>query len=165
MSIFTHHGAWNDQSRESPTLKFVEKYFRKVDSLDLRSSPSFAFYAASAVYHDTKGNVHVGGPRIWQCIQRLYSPFDRVHHEMIEVRVVPDVSGKVVVYAQFLTYFRLRGDEEEIVAPRFFVVTVGSTDGMYEGTDGLQIYDLRLFWDTGILGRYVTERKKRKTLS
>ena len=60
--------------------------------------------------------------------------------------VVPDESGKVVVYAQFLTYFRLRGDEEEIVAPRFFVVTVGSADGMYEGTDGLQIYDLRLFW-------------------
>ena len=79
--------------------------------------------------------------------------------------MLPDEEGKVVVYAQFLTYFRLRGDEEEIVAPRFFVITVGGSDGIYEGTDGLQIYDVRLFWDTGILGRYVTERKKRANLS
>jgi len=165
MSIFTHHGAWNEHSRQSPTLEFIEKYFLKVDSLDLLSSPSSAFYASSALLHDTKGQVLVSGPRIWQCIQRLYSPFDRVHHEMVEVRVLPDEEGKVVVYAQFLTYFRLRGDEEEIVAPRFFVITVGGSDGIYEGTDGLQIYDVRLFWDTGILGRYVTERKKRANLS
>lgn len=84
---------------------------------------------------------------------------------MIEVRVLSDESGKTVVYAQLLTHFRLREDEEEIVAPRFFVFTVGKAAGMYEGTDGMQIYETRLFWDTGILGRYVTERKKRANLS
>jgi hypothetical protein len=35
---------------------------------------------------------------------------------------------------------------------------------MYEGTDGMQIYDVRLFWDTGILGRYVTEKKRKENL-
>jgi hypothetical protein len=83
---------------------------------------------------------------------------------MIEARVVPDENGQVVVYAQFLTRFRLKGDQEEIVAPRFFVLTVGKAAGMYEGTDGMQIYDVRLFWDTGILGRHVTERKKKEKL-
>jgi hypothetical protein len=95
-------------------------------------------------------------------MQRLFSPFDRVYHEMIEARVVPDEGGKAVVYAQFLTHFRLKGDKEEIVAPRFFVITIGKAAGIYEGTDGMQIYDVRLFWDTGILGRYVTERKRRE---
>lgn len=98
-------------------------------------------------------------------MQRLFNPFDRVHHEMVEARVVSDESGKTVVYAQLLTHFQLRGDEEEIVAPRFFVITVGKAAGMYEGTDGMQIYEVRLFWDTGILGRYVTERKRRANLS
>lgn len=97
-------------------------------------------------------------------MQRLFSPFDRVQHEMVEARVVPDESGKAVVYAQLSTHFRLRGDDEEIVAPRFFVITIGNAAGMYEGTDGMQIYDVRLFWDTGILGRYVTERKRRENL-
>lgn len=164
MSIFTHHGACNEHSRQSPILKFIEKYFSKVDSLDLISSPSSDFYAPSAVHHDTKGNIHVSGPRIWQCMQRLLSPFDGVHHEMIEARVVPDENGQAVVYAQFLTRFRLKGDQEEIVAPRFFVLTVGKAAGMYEGTDGMQIYDVRLFWDTGILGRHVTERKRKEKL-
>jgi hypothetical protein len=164
MSLFTHTGTWNEHSRRSPTLKFIEKYFSKVDSLDLLSSPSSTFYAPSAVLHDTKGNPHFSGPRIWECMQRLFSPFDMIHHEMVEARVIPDESGTTVVYAQLLTRFRLRGDEEEIVAPRFFVITVGKAAGMYEGTDGMQIYDVRLFWDTGILGRYVTERKKRESL-
>lgn len=75
--------------------------------------------------------------------------------------MVPDESGKDVVYAHLLTHFRLRGDTEEIVAPRFFVITVGKAAGIYEGTDGMQIYDVRLFWDTAILARFVTERKKR----
>jgi hypothetical protein len=84
-----------------------------------------------------------------------------IHHDLVEARVVPDESGKSVVYAHLSTHFRLRGDTEEVVAPRFFVITVGEAAGIYEGTDGLQIYDVRLFWDTGILARFVTERKKR----
>jgi hypothetical protein len=84
-----------------------------------------------------------------------------IHHDLVEARVVPDESGKDVVYAHLLTHFRLRGDTEEIVAPRFFVITVGKAAGIYEGTDGMQIYHVRLFWDTSILARFVMERKKR----
>lgn len=87
-----------------------------------------------------------------------------IHHDLVEARVVPDEGGKDVVYAHLLTHFRLRGDTDEIVAPRFFVITIGKAAGIYEGTDGLQIYDVRLFWDTAILARFVTERKKRGSL-
>ena len=157
MSTYTHHGTWNDQSRKAPTLRFLESYFAKVDSLDLLSSPSSAFYAPSATLHDTKGNIHTSGPRIWECMQRLFTPFDKIEHIPIEIRVIEDESGRDIIYAQFLTHFRLSGDEEEIVAPRFFVFGVGRAE---EG-EGLQIFEVRAFWDTGILGRFVTERKRR----
>jgi hypothetical protein len=161
MSLFAHHGPFNEYSRRSPTLKFIEEYFNQVDALDFLSIPSSTFYHPSAILHDTKGNPQSSGPRIWQCMQRLFCPFDMIHHDLVEARVVPDESGKAVVYAHLLTHFRLRGDTEEVVAPRFFVITVGEAAGIYEGTDGMQIYDVRLFWDTGILARFVTERKKR----
>jgi hypothetical protein len=165
MSIFTHHGPWNDHSRQSPTLRFIEKYINRIDSLDLSSTPSSAFYSPFAELHDTNGDVYTSGPHIWGCLKRLFTPFDRINHDVIEIRVVPDGSGKDVVYAQFLTRFRLRGDEEEVVAPRFFVFSVGEAEAEgLGGTDGLQIFELRVFWDTGILGRYVTERKRRAGL-
>jgi hypothetical protein len=163
MSIFTHHGPWNDHSRQSPTLRFLEKYTKTIDSLDLTSTPSSKFYAPFAKFYDTKGDIHSSGPYIWDCMKRLFTPFDRVRHEIVEVRIVPGEGGEDVVYAQFLTHFRLRGDEDEIVAPRFFVFSVGETEGG-EGTEGLQLFEVRLFWDTGILGRYVTERKRRANL-
>ncbi|PMD23584.1 hypothetical protein NA56DRAFT_746605 [Hyaloscypha hepaticicola] len=161
MSLFAHHGPFNEDSRRSPALKFIEEYFSQVDALDFLSIPSSTFYHPSAILHDTKGNPQSSGPRIWQCMERLFCPFDMIHHDLVEARVVPDESGKDVVYAHLLTHFRLRGDTEEIVAPRFFVITVGKAAGIYEGTDGMQIYDVRLFWDTAILARFVTERKKR----
>jgi hypothetical protein len=161
MSLFAHHGPFNEYSRRSPTLKFIEEYFNQVDALDFLSVPSSTFYHPAAILHDTKGNPQSSGPRIWQCMQRLFCPFDMIHHDLVEARVVPDESGKSVVYAHLSTHFRLRGDTEEVVAPRFFVITVGEAAGIYEGTDGLQISDVRLFWDTGILARFVTERKKR----
>lgn len=158
---FVHQGPWDAHSRQSPALRFIEKYSIKVDSLDLASTPSTAFYSPLAIFHDHKGDVHLGGSAIWHRMQRIFAPFSRTFHEVVEVRVVPGADGRDIVYAEFLTHFWLKGDEEDIVAPRFFVWTIEEAvdDG---GTDGLQIVEARLFWDTGILGRYVTEKNKRQ---
>ena len=164
MSSFTHRGPWDAHSQKSRALNFIEKYSTKVDSLDLSSTPSNAFYAPFAIFHDTKGDVHITGPQIWEWMKRLFSPFSEIKHEVVELRVMPDSEGRDIVYGEFLTHFRLRGEEDEIVAPRFFVFTVGEAEGG-AGTDGLQIHEVRLFWDTGIIGRYVTERKKREEMN
>ena len=74
--------------------------------------------------------------------------------------MVPSPDGRDVIYGEFLTHFWLKGDNDEVVAPRFFVWTVGeAVDGA--GTEGLQFVEARLFWDTGILGRHVTEKNRR----
>jgi hypothetical protein len=117
------------------------------------------------MFHDHKGDAHLGGSAIWDKMQRLFAPFSRMYHEVVEIRVVPSSSGALdggrgVVYGEFLTHFWLKGDSEEVVAPRFFVWTVGeAVDGA--GTEGLQFVEARLFWDTGILGRHVTERNRK----
>jgi hypothetical protein len=75
--------------------------------------------------------------------------------------VVEENQGRQIVYGEFVTHFQLKGDEEEILVPRFLIWTLGETEGE-GGAEGLQIQELRLYWDTGIIGRYVTEKKKRE---
>jgi len=160
MASFTFSGPFNSQSRQSPALNFIEKYIAKVDSRDLARTPSSAFYSPVAIFRDTKGDVHIGGEQIWDWLTRLFSPFEKIHHDVVDIRIVPGVEGRDMVYAEFLTHFWLRGEADEMLVPRFFVYTIGKAEPG-TGTDGLQFEEVRLFWDTGIIGRFVSERKKR----
>ncbi len=163
MSIL-HRGPWNQISRQSPALKFLEKHFATVDALDFDSSPSSKFYAPNAIFHDTKGDVYISGPNIWNRTKRLLAPFSKVRHEVVEIRVISTPNEKDTVYAEFVTHFRLKGDESDVVAPRLFIFTISEAESP-DATDGLQIHDMSLFWDTSILGRYVTEKKRREERS
>ncbi|RDL39136.1 Uncharacterized protein BP5553_03476 [Venustampulla echinocandica] len=159
MASFVHHGAWDHRSRQNPALNFIEKYHLLIDNLELRSTPFSSFFAPFAAYHDTKGNTHVTGSHIWAWLSQQCSPFSQIRHDVVEARVVPDEEGRDIVYWECLTHFQLKGDNNEIVVPRFFVWTIGPAP-VGEGTDGRQIHKCRVFWDTGVIGRYVTERKR-----
>lgn len=157
MAIFTHRGPWDSHSRQSKTLRFVEKYFDTIDSLKVESTPSTAFFAPSAVFHDTKGDVYFSGPHIWDWMKRLFKPFDTILHEVVELRVISE-GDRDVVYGEFMRHFRLRGDKTEIISPTFVVLTVGPAEEG-GGTDGLQAYEVSVFWDTGIVSRYVRSKE------
>jgi hypothetical protein len=155
---FTHRGPWDTHSRLSPALSFLEQYYQTIDSLSLSSVPSSKFYAQDAIFRGAKGDLSISGPNIWGCMQRNLSTFEKIRHEVVECRVVEEEQEKgrsCVVYAEFLTHFRLNGDEEEVVAPRFFVFRIRD-----EGKEGLRIGEVRLFWDTGVLARFVTEKNR-----
>jgi hypothetical protein len=55
-------------------------------------------------------------------MQRNLSTFEKIQHEVVECRVVEEEEQeeerRCVVYAEFLTHFRLKGDEDEVVARR-----------------------------------------------
>ncbi|KAF8856523.1 hypothetical protein BDZ45DRAFT_675508 [Acephala macrosclerotiorum] len=162
MSVFTHRGPWDSHSRQSPILLFLETYLHTVDSLDVTTYPWSKFYSSSAIFHDTRGDVYISGSHIWTWLSRILSPFEKLLHEVIELRVIPEEDGRNIIYGEFLTHFWLKGDKREVVAPRFFVFIVGETEGGEgEGMDGLQIYEASVFWDTGILTRYIEEKKKK----
>ncbi|KAE8445508.1 hypothetical protein EG329_013398 [Mollisiaceae sp. DMI_Dod_QoI] len=161
MSIFTHRGPWDEHSRQSRTLRFLEKYLQQIDSLNIAAHPWSAFYSQDALFHDTRGDVYISGDHIWTWLRRNFSPFEKSLHEVIELRVIPDEDGKHVVYGEFLTHLRLKEDKHDVVAPRFFVFIVGRADSG-KGTDGLQIREASVFWDTGVMTRHVEEKKKRQ---
>ena len=77
------------------------------------------------------------------------------------MRVIQEGNGKEIVYGELLSYFQVRGDDVDIPVPRLFVWTLGEAEEK-GGVEGLQIQEMRLFMDTGIIGRYVTEKKRRE---
>lgn len=160
MSIFTHRGPWDEHSRQSSILRFLEKYQAQIDALDVKSVPWSKFYTRDAIFHDTRGDVWISGSHIWRKLTSVIEPFDRLLHEVVELRVIPEEDGRYVVYAEYLTHFRFKGDRREVVAPRFFVFIVSEAE-REEGTDGFQIVEASGFWDTGILDRYLQEKKRK----
>lgn len=162
MSIITHRGPWDLHSGKFLILRFLEEYQRHIDSLSILSTPYSKFFSPDAIYHDTRGDVWISGSHIWRKLSKDFEPFDRLVHEVIELRGIEEEDGKFVVYGQYLTYFRLKGEKNEIIAPRFFVWTIGEAEeGM--GTDGYQIFEESVFWDTGLLVRQMEENKKQDT--
>jgi hypothetical protein len=160
MSIFTHRGPWDSHSRQSKILQFLEKYQSQIDTLDVKFIPWSRFYTSDAIFHDTRGDVWITGSHIWRKITTLLEPFESLFHEVVELRVIPEEEGKYVVYGEYLTHFRFRGDRKEVTAPRFFVYIVGEAE-VGGGFDGLQIHEGSVFWDTGILERHVQEEKRK----
>lgn len=53
----------------------------------------------------------------------------------------------------------LTGDP--IVVPRFLMFLVGKSEVDGQGTDGLQILEAKVWWDTDMLGRELAARKER----
>lgn len=51
----------------------------------------------------------------------------------------------------------LAGDP--IVVPRFLMFLVGKSEVEGQGTDGLQILEAKVWWDTNVLGRELAARK------
>lgn len=161
MALFTHSGPFNSKSRENPALNFVEKYIARIDSCDISQTPFSSFYSSTALFRDTNGDVHIGGEQIWNYLTRFSSAFTKSSHEVVQLSVIAEAEGRYIVYAEFLAGFWVRGEEDELRAPRFFVFVIGSSAEVGAGTDGLQLEEVKLFWDTGIIGRFVTERRRR----
>ena len=86
------------------------------------------FFSPNAVFHDTKGDVYLSGSHIWEWMKRLFSAFNSVTHEIVEVRVIPEAEGHVVVYGELVRHFRLKGDKTDIVSPMFCIITIGPAE-------------------------------------
>lgn len=54
---------------------------------------------------------------------------------------------------------QLAGDP--IVVPRFLMFLVGKSEVNGQGTDGLQILEAKVWWDTDVLGRELAASKER----
>jgi hypothetical protein len=88
-------------------------------------------------------------------MQRLFAPFEKLVVEGLNFLVVDEsdaASGKVgyVMFAKLRLDYYLKGDKVSIEVPRMFLFEIGKDeDG--EGWDGLQIFRVKLYFDTSLL--------------
>jgi hypothetical protein len=161
-----HHNVAPDASLTAsrPSLGFIKKYTSKVDSLDL-SGPFSAWYAPGAKFYNGDGSVYDGGQQIWDWMHDLFSPFAQIEHVVTTTRVLDGViaAGKTcdLLVLETETSFRLKEplDGEAIRVPRLLMFLVGPATTQDDGTDGLQIWEAKAYWDTAVLGRAIRQRQ------
>ena len=131
---------------------------KKVDSGDLLG-PSSDYYASFANFHNADNTTYVGGKAIWEWMRRLFGAFRRVSHEprlITEIRSAEDgPDAESTIYMETVTHFWLLEDadgSEPAVVPRIFRFRVGAAEHS-KGTQGFQIREGSVWWDTGILAK------------
>jgi hypothetical protein len=146
------------------SLGFIRKYTKKVDSLDLSGSFS-AWYAPSAIFYNGDGSVYDGGKKIWEWMHVLFSPFAKMDHLVKITRVLDGLNSEGqkcdLLILETETSFWLKNplDGEAIRAPRLLMFLVGPATTQGEGTDGLQIWEAKAYWDTAVLEKEIRRRK------
>ncbi|TAQ90316.1 hypothetical protein B7494_g1353 [Chlorociboria aeruginascens] len=156
-TCFVHEGPYpDDHSRQNHALRFLEHYAQKINSAEYSGS-YLPYYHPDAVFHDATGVDYVGGEAIWTWIRGLFAPFEKIYMEGKHILVIAKPDGTHVIYCEWLAHFWLKGHQEDITIPRSMVFTLGRAEGDGEaiGFEGLQILDVRLYYDRSLLTPYL----------
>lgn len=167
-ACFTHYGSWDAVTRELPTLAFIEKYTNKVDSLDI-SGPFHLWYAPSCTFYNTDGVVIHGGGETWDWMKGLFAPFRRVRHDVKVIRLYDATTGEAApkkaaqwitleTQTTFITKGKTPAGDSTVIIPRLLMFLVGKSDVDGQGTDGMQILEAKVWWDTGVLQKTITAK-------
>lgn len=168
--IFTHRGALGPTTRSVPALAFFEKYVNHVQAIDL-AGPFSDFYAPSAVFFNGDGKIYRGGNAIWEWMKDLFGPFERLDFDHEVIRVLPfddddDTTGrskdKWRILTEHVMTAYLKGElaGQGIPLRRDMSWVVGPSEEEGTGTDGLQWFEGKVWWDTAVLGQEVDRRQK-----
>lgn len=170
VDIFTHRGSFGPSTRSVPALAFYEKYATHVQAVNLTGHFS-DFYAPSAVFLNGDGEIYRGGNTIWEWMKELFGPFERLgfEHEMIMVLPLDNnddgepgrKQGWRILTEHVMTAY-LKGElaGEGIPVRRAMSWVVGPSEEEGTGTDGLQWFEGKVWWDTAVVGREVDRRRK-----
>jgi len=160
--VFRHIGNFYQHTKESRALRFVYKYIKAVsDDLSLPYSPT-KFYAPDAVFFDTTNVTYNGATAIKMWMLKLFSPFDKVSLEGMSFVVIDEsTDGKTLYTAMVETmvkYF-VKSDPKPISVPRLFVFQIEDSKSE-DGFDGLQFFNVKLYWDTALLSNDIRRRQE-----
>ncbi|KAL6901049.1 hypothetical protein GGI43DRAFT_383394 [Trichoderma evansii] len=164
-----HSGVWDHSTRQVPVLSFIEKYCNKVDSLEI-TGPFHHWYAQSCNFYNTNGIVYHGGDNTWNWMKDLFGQVIALHHEVTSVRLFDatemDLGAERAaqwVILEAHTAFTTKGQLSSygpIVVPRSLMFLIGKSEVEGQGTDGWQILQAKVWWDSGELERQLKERSK-----
>lgn len=162
--IFKHEGEFDSQTKENRALRFVHKYIKAVTSdLSLPYSDT-KFYAPSSIFFDTTNVTYHGAEAIKAWMLNLFSPFDRVDLQGMSFMVIDESTENTAFYTatvETMVKFYVKGDPSPILAPRLFVFEIRDSESD-DGFDGLQFFNIKLYWDTALLTNEIKRRREEK---
>ena len=139
---------------ENPILAFYSSYGRAFSAPSSRdTTPPTDFYASTSVLRNIDNSTISGAQAIWDYHIELYKPFEKVEHEFVSMTIVSDdESGNSTLFGEFVTgLVRSDGKEEVTVKlPQAFVYEIREAEEG-KGRGGLQIWEIRCYFDRGIL--------------
>lgn len=160
----THYGEWNSESRKVPAFLFFEKYDAVVKTCDF-SGPYHDWFAPSANFFVNTGVTYNSGSDIWDWMKssELFGDFARVIPENRITTVILDghEKGDRLIHQQDMVFYTKEGNMKEVGIPvrRTIEFVSGPSEVEGQGTDGLQYYVGKTFWDTNVLQKEITRRK------
>ena len=162
--IFKHKGNFDSHTKENRALRFVHKYVKAVGAdLSLPYSDT-KFFAPSAVFFDTKNVTYTGAAAIKTWMLKLFSPFDKMELDGMNFIVIDESTESNALYTatvETMVKFFVKGDPVPIFVPRLFIFEI--RDSVSEdGFDGLQFYDIKLYWDTALLSNEIKRRREQQ---
>lgn len=140
--------------------------------------PYNTWYANSAIGYHTDGTLFPNSEAIRTEAIGFMKPFERIDMDVHVIRLVPGMvvrekvqrdeeNGEVemtgdLVMLETTAIFFLKGiteDNDGIRVPRLINLLIGKAEELGEGTDGLQIFEAKSWWDSWILVREMEKRK------
>ena len=139
---------------DNPIAAFYLSYGRAFSAPSSRTTTlPTNFYASTSILKNIDNSTISGAQAIWDYYIELYKSFEKVEHEIVSMTIVSDdESGKSTLFGEFVTGL-VRADgkgAKEVKLPQAFVYEIREAeDG--KGRGGLQIWEIRCYFDRGIL--------------
>ena len=121
-------------------------------------------------FYNTNGILYHGGDEIWSWMKSLFGPFGAVHHNLKVVRLIKATPTEAAperdacwVMSETDTAFSIKDPllaGDPIVVPRLLMFLAGKSEVYGRGTNGLQILEAKVWWDSAVLERELAARKE-----
>ncbi|KAL6807057.1 hypothetical protein GGI42DRAFT_351685 [Trichoderma sp. SZMC 28013] len=165
-----HLGSWDSSTRAFPALKFMEQYMEAIDTQNL-SAPYHKWFTQTCHMTDADGFQTETGEASWTRARAIFQNWKAAKHEYHNIRLVPATNSECPtakegewVMMQVTTSF-WPNDPALAAGPpirvrRYLAFLAVKSDDENQGTDGYQIGEGRVWWDTDVVKAELARRRQ-----
>lgn len=136
----------------TPVAKFFKAYADAVDKGEYNQGVGERFYYPTVVYHNQNNVEYQGAIQVWVWMKQLFHQFKKLEHTIHVAREIARSDGTFTLDIRMTRRIWVKNVDgpPDVSAPVFWTCTiVPAAEG--QGTFGLQMQEVWLFWDTALL--------------